>query len=181
MDSLNLCEKLVLVPLFKHIQLVRILFEIGELEWVVVGKGHDNPVRHSRRVYTQQVATWVDHAQSPCLSTVVSGPEGPDQGLALVFMDEIQCGLRGQRVQGAGVDQQVQDGGQDGYGGGIGRHLDTREKRVAENDGHAMVTDVPVLVGATQSAVLPEGLSTVWKRKHIADRTIPRNNIWETY
>lgn len=53
MFFLNACEKLVFVPLFEHIQLVGILFQIGKLERIVAGKRHDYSERHSGGVDTQ--------------------------------------------------------------------------------------------------------------------------------
>lgn len=66
-------------------------------------------------------------------------------------------------VEGVGLDEEIEDGGDYGDGGCVCGDVDSGEVWVAEDDGDAEVADVPVFKGSGYFGVFSEGLAAIIK------------------
>lgn len=73
---------------------------------------------------------------------------GADEGLAFVLVDEVGSDICVLGVEGFGLDEEVENCGEDGDGGCVCGDLHAGEERVVEDEGDLEVADVWVLVGS---------------------------------
>ena len=77
----------------------------------------------------------------------------------MVFREECRCRGRVGFIQRLGLDQEVQDRGEDGERGDVGGDVKPRKMGMAEEDRDAEIADVPVFKCAGDLGVFAERLA----------------------
>lgn len=159
MNTPNMLSQQFNLPRRNTFHLLRILLPMNKPILKIIRPGDDEPVRRCSRTHAQNLTTRVDHIEVPRLAAVVGGFVGADEGLAFVLVEEVRSDVGVLGVEGFGLDEKVEDCGEDGDGGCVCGDLHAWEERVVEDEGDLEVADVWVLVGSGDGGVFLEGLA----------------------
>ena len=85
--------------------------------------------------------------------SVAFGDERAEHGLAFVEGEEVFCDLCGGFVEGGGLDEEVENCGQDLGGEDGGVDFDLGEFGVGEEEGNVEIADMGVVVGCYAAVV----------------------------
>ena len=80
----------------------------------------------------------------------------------MILWEEGRGDLGVMLIQGVGLHEKIQDGGDDGEGSCVGGDVHSRHVRVVENQRHAEVANVAILIRASHVLIIfAEGLAMV--------------------
>lgn len=155
----NMLSQHLNLPLRDRLYLLGILLPMNKPILKIACHGDNKSVRRRSGAHAQNLTSGINHVEVPCLAAVVGGFVGADEGLAFVLVEEVRSDVRVLGVEGFGLDEEVEDCGEDGDGGSVCGDLHAWEEGVVEDEGDLEVADVWVLVGPGDGGVFLEGLA----------------------
>lgn len=155
------CDEFFWRPRRYRLQLHGIIDSIGDTVLNDLVERNDQAPVNIGRCDTEHTSTRVDNRESPGASVTIGLLVGSDKRLTLIIVDQIGSDVGIVLVEGAAVDEKVEDGWQDGDGGGVGVVLDSGEVGVSEGQADTVVGDELVLVCALLASIILEGVTVV--------------------
>lgn len=119
-------------PTRDRIQLIRVFIEVSETVLKVIIKREVETPGNGCGADAKHGTTCVDDGHVPGFAAVVGGAVGSNEGLAFVLVHEVEGDVCVVWIEGVGVDEEVEDGGEDGDGTAVDVEMHAGEKGMVE-------------------------------------------------